>query len=110
MLMPMRLNTWFSVWLCCLLAVSLPSVPLMTCWAQEDFRSETNDSNEEDPTEIVDDLLVSHSRSEVRRTHRQRTSPPAFGRESITSLRLRTVFTPLGGQGSRSGRSPPMHC
>lgn len=100
---------WMFVWLSCLLAVSLPTAPLMACWVQEEVRSETNDPVEKDPTEVVDDVALSHSRSELRRTQRL-----AFGTRTVLKSPLvclrRFVLVPLAGQVSLWGRSPPLHC
>ncbi len=105
-----RFHSWMCVWLSCVLAVMLPSAPLMASWVQEEVRSESSEPVENEPTEVADDVTLSHSRSEPRRAQYLRAR---FRSSTLQKLQVRLAqltVNRLGGQGSHAGRSPPLHC
>jgi hypothetical protein len=102
-------HSWLCVWLSCLLATLLPTAPLMACWVQEEARSEANDPVESDPSEVVDDVTLSHSRSEFRRTQRLNSSSASL-RQFVPRSLCRPVIRATHGQRTLWGRSPPLHC
>lgn len=105
-----RFHSWMCVWLSCVLAAFAPSAPLMASWVQEEVRTESSDPVENDPTEVADDVTLSHSRSELRRAQNLRTH---FRNSTLQKLQERLsqlTVNRLGGQGPHVGRSPPLHC
>lgn len=98
------------VWLSCVLTALLPSAPLMACWVQEEICSESNDPVESDPSEVTDHVTLSQARSEFRRTQRLESHSQTSAPRALRTPPFRRVTTPVGGQGSRLGRSPPLHC
>lgn len=105
-----RLQHLLFALMSCVLAVVIPSAPVMTSWVQEEVRSETSDPVEDGSTEDLDEATVSQVRNESRRSRRSVSEfSSSSGQKTLVRSKL-IVTEPVSGEGSRIGRSTPLHC